>query len=65
MSTTLEGGLSQEVVMDPEITTGTRKYLTELDLAILRDLGYETIPEPSSSLLLLLSLAFPFSRRRR
>lgn len=43
MSTNAYTGLSQEAVMDPNITTGTRKYLTALDLAFLRDIGYSTI----------------------
>ena len=64
------GGLTQEVVMSPTLSTGTRKYLTELDLAVLRDLGFETasaIPEPSSAAALgaLAALAFAASRRRR
>ena len=64
MSTTINGGVSQEVVMDPNLTVGTRKYLTELDLAVLRDLGYSTIPEPSSGLLLLCGACFTLRRRR-
>jgi len=43
MSTRISDGMAQEVVMDPSITTGTRKELTVLDLAFLRDIGYETI----------------------
>jgi hypothetical protein len=50
MSTSIVNGAPQEVVMDPTITTGTRKYLTALDLAFLRDIGYSTIiPNPSFS----------------
>ncbi len=50
MSTPVSGGLPQEVVMDPSILQGTRKYLTALDLAFLRDIGYATIiPTPSYS----------------
>ncbi|WP_425396386.1 hypothetical protein [Aeoliella sp.] len=36
-------GATQEAVMDPTLNVGTRKYLTTLDLAFLRDLGYSTI----------------------
>lgn len=36
-------GATQEAVMDPDLTNGSRKYLTTLDLAFLRDLGYTTI----------------------
>ena len=66
MSARLSDGVMQEVVMDPNITTGTRKELTELDLAFLRDIGWETItiPEPSSTLLLGLG-SFAFILRRR
>lgn len=63
MSTSLFNGLAQEAVMDPTITTGTRKYLTELDLAFLRDLGYVTIPEPGTILLLGLGFALFAGRR--
>ena len=36
--------------MDPSLTTGTRKELTALDLAFLRDIGWETIiPNLSSA----------------
>lgn len=43
MSQSIVDGAAQETAMDPSITQGTRKYLTTLDLAFLRDLGYETI----------------------
>ena len=43
MSTRISDGETQEVVMDPTITTGMRNELTVLDLAFLRDIGYETI----------------------
>lgn len=36
-------GTPQEAVMDPSITQGQRKYLTALDLAFLRDIGYSTV----------------------
>ncbi len=64
MSTRLSDGAAQEVVMDPNITVGTRKELTHLDLAFLRDIGFTTIPEPSSTLLLGIgSLALVIRRR--
>ena len=43
MSTRISDGAAQEVVMDPTLTVGTRKSLTALDLAFLRDIGYDTI----------------------
>jgi len=52
-SVTIDTNMMQEVVMDPNLTTGTRKTLTQLDLAFLQDIGYETvaIPEPGTALL--------------
>jgi hypothetical protein len=35
------GGVPQETLMDPDITTGTRKYITLLDFAALDDLGWD------------------------
>lgn len=47
MSTRISDGAAQEAVMDPTITVGTRKSLTAIDLAFLRDIGYTTItPTP-------------------
>ena len=66
MSVTLNGGLPQEAVMDPDLTIGTRKILTQLDLAILRDIGFETVPEPTGMSLFLFGLAIlPALRRRK
>jgi hypothetical protein len=60
-------GVSQEALMDPSLTSGTRKYITDLDLAFLRDMGWETqvIPEPASALLVLAGGVAVFIRRRR
>jgi hypothetical protein len=64
-------GVLQEVIMDPDLTLGTRKYLTELDLAVMRDLGLKTfattaVPEPSAFAFLLLGgVAFCGRRRKR
>jgi hypothetical protein len=43
-----------EAAMDPIITQGTRKHFTELDLAGLKDVGWEVavVPVPSAVLLL-------------
>jgi len=43
MSTRISDGSIQEVAMDPTLAVGTRKELTVLDLAFLRDIGYDTI----------------------
>lgn len=64
MSFRLSDGALQEVVMDPDITTGTRKQLTQLDLAFLRDIGWQTVPEPSSIFLIGLG-SLMFLRRKR
>ncbi len=48
-------GQSQEALMDPTIIVGTRKYITDLDLAFLEDMGWavQAIPEPSAALLIV------------
>ncbi len=56
MSPRMSDGVMQEAVMDPSITTGTRKTLTQLDLAFLRDLGYATVPEPATGVLIAMGL---------
>jgi len=42
--------LSQETAMDPSIITGTRKYMTDLDMAALSDIGWEVsaVPVPAA-----------------
>jgi hypothetical protein len=42
-STHYQTGAPQEAAMDPDINVGTRKQLTALDLAFLRDIGYNTV----------------------
>jgi hypothetical protein len=37
---------SQEAAMDPSLTKGTRKSITDLDAAALADLGWELVPLP-------------------
>ena len=51
MSTRITDGTVQEAAMDPTLTVGSRKSLTQLDLAFLRDLGFTTVPEPTSGAL--------------
>lgn len=71
MSPSLLDGSLQEVAMSPSISNGTRKGLTALDVAFLRDLGYTTnvtaIPEPSSSVLIagVIGVAVMLRRRKR
>ncbi len=39
-------GVTQEAMMDPSITIGTRKLPTQLDLAALKDVGWQITPVP-------------------
>jgi hypothetical protein len=49
LSTTL-AGLTQEVMMDPSLTTRTRKLATKLDFAALKDVGWQVaaVPVPAA-----------------
>ncbi len=63
-------GDSQEAIMDPSLTVGSRKYITDLDLAFLADMGWgvaSPVPEPRFYALAcgLMSVAFLGWRRRR
>ena len=58
-STRISDGSIQTAVLDPALVQGTRRNLTDLDIALLQDLGFKTfptaaIPEPSSLALLTL-----------
>ena len=64
LGTSIVTGLTQEVSMDPDITNGTRKYLTDVDLAFLSDIGWTVVPEPSSMVLLVGATALLIGRRR-
>jgi len=46
VSTRLSDGAAQQAVMDPGLFNGQRKKFTRLDLAFLRDIGWQTIPYP-------------------
>jgi hypothetical protein len=55
----------QEVAMSPSLTQGTRKYLTDVDLAFVNDMGFSVIPEPSHATLVALSILVLTLRRKR
>ena len=57
---------TQEAAMDPDIAANERKYITALDIAGLRDIGYSAVPEPSTIALIfgLTVLSFAAIRRR-
>jgi len=52
--------MSQEAAMDPDLTVGTRKFFTALDVAALRDVGWEITAVPEPSPMLWGSIAFTF-----
>ncbi|MBT8044520.1 MAG: hypothetical protein KJO79_06170, partial [Verrucomicrobiae bacterium] len=66
----LSDGLLQEALISPSITPGVRKELTELDQALLHDLGFSTsyaqpVPEPAPALLTILGATLTFFVRSR
>ena len=63
----LNGLTSQEVVMSPSLTNGERRLLTQLDLALMRDIGWDTvaIPEPTTAVSMLCGMACLLARRPR
>lgn len=48
--------LPQEAALAPDLPLGSRKFLTDLDVAGLRDVGWNVVPEPSVASLTILSL---------
>lgn len=66
MSVVYGGSAAQEAMMDPSITTGTRKVATQLDVAALKDIGWSiAVPEPQVSFLFAFSsLALCFYRKK-
>jgi len=52
LSFSTRDGAVQETLMDPDIATGVRKYLTSLDLRAMQDIGYPAnftaVPEPAA-----------------
>ena len=65
LSPRLSDSVLQETVMSPSITLGTRKTLTALDLAFLRDINWQTIPEPGTWTLSLAAVTGLLLRRKR
>ena len=69
VSTIIGTLIPQEAVMDPTLTNGERKLLTALDVAFLKDIGWQVVPEPASWVLALVAggvlLAFVAARRPR
>jgi hypothetical protein len=67
MSTIYGTGTSQEAAMDPELTTGTRKLFTTLDMAALDDIGWTlaAVPEPAATRLMLAALVVLLVASRR
>jgi len=69
MSTIYGTSTAQEAAMDPSLTTGTRKLMTTLDVAGLKDVGWTistaAVPEPSSMALICGFALVAFSRRKR
>ena len=57
----------QEIAMDPNITDGTRKLFTNVDVAALSDIGWQVsaVPEPASVLFLAVGFFGLTLRRRR
>ncbi len=55
----------QEAAMDPTLTVGTRKLFTALDVAALKDVGWDVIPEPSATVTFLVAALLFTSRRTR
>jgi hypothetical protein len=68
LSERIDGGGLQAPVMTPSILTGTRKTLTQADLAVLQDIGFTVVavPEPSCiAALAAISCVVSLRRRRR
>ncbi len=55
----------QTVVLAPALSAGERRFVTDIDLGLLQDLGYAVIPEPVSLGLVLCGVSGLLMRRRR
>lgn len=65
--TGLYNGISQEAAMTASLTTGTRKYFTELDFAAMQDIGWQVtaVPEADTWAMLLAGLGLVGLATRR
>jgi hypothetical protein len=64
-STVVGTGETQDTIMDPSITIGSRKEVTTLDLAGFSDMGWTVVPEPSSVIFLGTGVLWCLRRRQR
>ncbi|MBI4658165.1 MAG: peptidase M10A and M12B matrixin and adamalysin [Verrucomicrobia bacterium] len=64
MSRVFGTGLLQEAALAPELPPGSRKFLTDLDIAGLRDIGWSVVPEPGVVWLMILALVLGWLRSR-
>jgi len=58
-------GTSQEALLVPTMPIGTRRFATTLDAAFLKDIGYQTVPEPGAGAALSVGAAMLAGMRRR
>jgi|GEM_PF-3170372 len=57
-STAVNSGQFQYAVMGPAVRLGERRYLTEHDLAVLKDVGWEADPSPTISAIRLSKIKY-------
>ncbi len=67
LTSTIDGIGSFETAMDPNIAPGQRKRFTDLDIAALKDIGWEVsaVPLPASIWFLISGIAALFGLRRK
>ncbi len=61
----VNGGVLQDLIMEPIKNGNDRFDLTNAEVGTIQDVGWQVVPEPSTSVLLLLAGAFGLGRRRR